>query len=168
MPSIKRNAPCPCGSGLKYKKCCLEKDVEKKIADRRRRRIVIAVILSIAALVGGSAITVSLLRPGPHDALAKCLTSRGYKMYGTHWCPNCAKQKAIFGKSFKYINYIECSPNGSRKFSEFCKAKGIKKIPTWIAPDGSKFTGTRSSMELSDVSSCNVGDSAEKTSSEAL
>lgn len=26
MPKIGRNAPCPCGSGKKYKKCCLEKD----------------------------------------------------------------------------------------------------------------------------------------------
>jgi hypothetical protein len=25
MPKISRNAPCPCGSGLKYKKCCLAK-----------------------------------------------------------------------------------------------------------------------------------------------
>ena len=24
-PSIERNDPCPCGSGLKYKKCCLKK-----------------------------------------------------------------------------------------------------------------------------------------------
>jgi hypothetical protein len=26
MTKIGRNAPCPCGSGLKYKKCCLEKN----------------------------------------------------------------------------------------------------------------------------------------------
>jgi uncharacterized protein YchJ len=26
MPKIERNAPCPCGSGKKYKRCCLEKD----------------------------------------------------------------------------------------------------------------------------------------------
>ena len=25
MPKISRNAPCPCGSGKKYKKCCLSK-----------------------------------------------------------------------------------------------------------------------------------------------
>jgi hypothetical protein len=25
-PKIGRNDPCPCGSGKKYKKCCLEKD----------------------------------------------------------------------------------------------------------------------------------------------
>lgn len=24
-PSIGRNEPCPCGSGKKYKKCCMEK-----------------------------------------------------------------------------------------------------------------------------------------------
>jgi hypothetical protein len=26
IPKIGRNAPCPCGSGKKYKKCCIEKD----------------------------------------------------------------------------------------------------------------------------------------------
>lgn len=30
MPKIKRNEPCPCGSGEKYKICCLEKEVMKK------------------------------------------------------------------------------------------------------------------------------------------
>jgi len=29
MPKISRNAPCPCGSGKKYKKCCLKKEVEE-------------------------------------------------------------------------------------------------------------------------------------------
>lgn len=27
---IGRNDKCPCGSGLKYKKCCLIKEVEEK------------------------------------------------------------------------------------------------------------------------------------------
>ena len=26
MPEVGRNDPCPCGSGKKYKKCCLAKD----------------------------------------------------------------------------------------------------------------------------------------------
>ena len=26
MSKVGRNAPCPCGSGKKYKKCCLSKD----------------------------------------------------------------------------------------------------------------------------------------------
>jgi tetratricopeptide (TPR) repeat protein len=28
MTKLNRNAPCPCGSGKKYKKCCLRKDEE--------------------------------------------------------------------------------------------------------------------------------------------
>jgi hypothetical protein len=31
MAAIGRNAPCPCGSGLKYKKCCLDKQQWEKI-----------------------------------------------------------------------------------------------------------------------------------------
>jgi uncharacterized protein len=30
-----RNDPCPCGSGLKYKKCCLQK--KQKTGDRRQK-----------------------------------------------------------------------------------------------------------------------------------
>jgi len=30
MPKIKRNDTCPCGSGEKYKVCCLEKETMKK------------------------------------------------------------------------------------------------------------------------------------------
>lgn len=26
MPKVGRNQPCPCGSGKKYKRCCLDKD----------------------------------------------------------------------------------------------------------------------------------------------
>ena len=29
-PKIGRNAPCPCGSGKKYKKCCMDKDLKEK------------------------------------------------------------------------------------------------------------------------------------------
>lgn len=30
MEKISRNSPCPCGSGKKYKKCCLEKTIDKQ------------------------------------------------------------------------------------------------------------------------------------------
>ena len=35
MAKIGRNAPCPCGSGKKYKKCCLKKDEQEKIEQRQ-------------------------------------------------------------------------------------------------------------------------------------
>jgi len=34
--SVGRNEPCPCGSGRKYKQCCLDKD-EKKARDARAK-----------------------------------------------------------------------------------------------------------------------------------
>lgn len=44
MGKIKRNAPCPCGSGVKYKKCCLKRDrleaerEKKRVKERERER----------------------------------------------------------------------------------------------------------------------------------
>ena len=32
LDKVGRNDPCPCGSGKKYKKCCMAKDEAKKIA----------------------------------------------------------------------------------------------------------------------------------------
>ena len=34
MAKTGRNDPCPCGSGKKYKKCCLRKDEERVLAGR--------------------------------------------------------------------------------------------------------------------------------------
>jgi hypothetical protein len=31
--SVGRNDPCPCGSGKKYKRCCLDKDRMSKVGD---------------------------------------------------------------------------------------------------------------------------------------
>ncbi len=42
MAKIGRNAPCPCGSGKKYKKCCLAKDEEarrSRLEDQERRQL---------------------------------------------------------------------------------------------------------------------------------
>ncbi|MGH8210868.1 MAG: SEC-C metal-binding domain-containing protein [Steroidobacteraceae bacterium] len=41
MPKIERNAACPCGSGKKYKRCCLEKDQQVEhaaFAERAAKR----------------------------------------------------------------------------------------------------------------------------------
>ena len=29
QPKVGRNDPCPCGSGKKYKNCCMNKDLEQ-------------------------------------------------------------------------------------------------------------------------------------------
>ena len=42
VPSVGRNEPCPCGSGLKFKKCCLAKVVEQVAAPQSCRGRVIS------------------------------------------------------------------------------------------------------------------------------
>ena len=39
MPKTGRNDPCPCGSGKKYKHCCLEKDRAAELAPAIGRRV---------------------------------------------------------------------------------------------------------------------------------
>ena len=34
IPQLGRNEPCPCGSGRKYKKCCLEKEAGRLRSER--------------------------------------------------------------------------------------------------------------------------------------
>lgn len=60
------------------------------------------------------------------DAFAKCLTEKGWTMYGAEWCSHCKAQKALFGDSFQYIKYVECPDN-----TELCVAEGINGYPTW-------------------------------------
>ena len=36
--AINKNAPCPCGSGLKYKRCCLPKEQAAKAPAPGRRK----------------------------------------------------------------------------------------------------------------------------------
>jgi hypothetical protein len=33
FPHVGRNAPCPCGSGKKYKRCCLQRDEEHQLEE---------------------------------------------------------------------------------------------------------------------------------------
>lgn len=58
MPDeLDRNDPCHCGSGRKYKNCCLEKDNSKVTSKLRVVGIVIVIILGLwflgTALSGG-------------------------------------------------------------------------------------------------------------------
>jgi len=37
-----RNDPCPCGSGRKYKRCCLDRDTKASLEESNRRQIAYA------------------------------------------------------------------------------------------------------------------------------
>ncbi|MGC9519228.1 MAG: SEC-C metal-binding domain-containing protein [Desulfuromonadaceae bacterium] len=53
MSHIGRNEPCPCGSGKKYKKCCLDKDQMEQRAQRvLRTPIKLTFFLSLCRVYG--------------------------------------------------------------------------------------------------------------------
>lgn len=44
MPKAGRNDPCPCGSGMKYKKCC-----EAKVADSKMSTMIVVLVGALLA-----------------------------------------------------------------------------------------------------------------------
>ncbi len=94
--------------------------------------------------------------PSSYNAFAQCLTENGAKMYGAWWCPHCSNQKKLFGTAFKEIEYIECSPGGSRTMSQQCAAEGIEGFPTWVFADDSRLSGERSFEDLAYKTGCEL------------
>jgi hypothetical protein len=92
-----------------------------------------------------------------YDGFAKCLSSKGIKMYGAYWCPHCADQKAEFGRSFRYVNYVECAIKGSREQTAACKAAGIQHYPSWqFGADTKPVEAIFPLQELSDKTGCSL------------
>ncbi|MGC9047005.1 MAG: hypothetical protein ACP5IC_02735 [Minisyncoccia bacterium] len=83
------------------------------------------------------------------DSFAKCLTDKGFVLYGLYSCPHCQAQKNLFGNSLQYIKYVECSQN-----TQLCIDKHIDAVPTWIGPDGKQIVGEQSLERLSQLSGC--------------
>lgn len=92
--------------------------------------------------------------PGKYDQLAQCIADSGAKFYGAFWCPHCQSQKAVFGKSAKFLPYVECSsPSGSGQL-QVCTDAKVEGYPTWIFKDGSKLTGEVSIPVLASTTGC--------------
>ena len=104
--------------------------------------VVISVITYVIAARGSS--------PGKYDAFAKCLTEKGVKMYGTDWCHFCQDQKKLFGKSFKYVDYVNCDTDQKE-----CNSAGIRGYPTWII-NGEKYSGVQQLEYLSTLTECSL------------
>ncbi len=94
--------------------------------------------------------------PGKYDGFAKCLTDNGVKMYGAYWCPHCLNQKTAFGKSWKYVSYIECSLPDRAGQTELCRKAGIEGYPTWEFSDSSRLEGEVSFEGLAVKSGCTL------------
>lgn len=104
----------------------------------KKRRIVMAVAAAIILLVFGM-IGYAIVAPGKYDKFAKCLTEKGAVMYGENWCKYTNAQKAMFGKSFKYINYVQKS--------------GLKVRPTWVI-NSKTYEKVQSFERLSELTDC--------------
>ena len=117
------------------------------------------IIIIISVFVVGFFATLwinSQRQPGKFDEFAKCLGENGAIFYGTFWCPHCQNQKKMFGKSAKYLPYVECStPNGQSQLA-VCKNKNIESYPTWEFSDNSRLSGEVSLTKLSEKTSCQL------------
>ena len=112
--------------------------------------ITILVILGVAVVLWALFLYPRSPYPkGALDGFARCLTAKGVAMYGAYWCSHCQDEKALFGGSFKYVNYIECTQEIPK-----CESAGVTGYPTWTLPDGRRFEGYKKLEDLSAASGC--------------
>ncbi len=114
--------------------------------------IAVFAIVIIAALI----LFDPVINPEKYDNFAKCLTEKNISFYGSVNCPHCYEQKEMFGDSFQYVTYVECSdPSGYGQTKE-CQDAGIQYYPSWGFPDGSFKIGKLSYDELELYSGCRL------------
>lgn len=119
---------------------------------------IVTIIVVILAIIG----IISYINynqnkePGKFDDFTKCLQKQGATFYGAFWCPHCKEQKAAFGKSAKYLPYVECSTADGNSQLPVCINQKIDGYPTWIFADGSRQSGNMDLQELSEKTSCEL------------
>lgn len=119
--------------------------------------LAIAAVLAINAQKSGKT-----GEPGKYDEFAKCLTENGVKMYGAYWCPHCKNQEELFGSSWKYVDYVECSLPNKAGQTQRCRSERINGYPTWEFQGGERVEGELSLQQLSEKSGCSLGELGEQ------
>ena len=110
--------------------------IKQEKAKKKKKLIVIAAVVLLIIVAG---IAYSIVSPGKYDNFAKCLTEKGAVMYGEDWCQYTNAQKAMFGKSFKYVNYEVKT--------------GLNTRPTWVI-DGKTYEKVQSFERLAELTGC--------------
>ncbi len=95
-------------------------------------------------------------QPGEFDVFAQCIKNKGATFYGAFWCSHCQNQKSLFGKSAKYLPYVECSTSDGQSQLSVCKDKNIKSYPTWEFSDGSRLDGELTLTQLAEKTGCQL------------
>lgn len=111
----------------------------------------IVIVVGVLFLALGAAFLMDNREPkvSIYDGFAQCLTEKGVVMYGTYWCSHCLDQKKLFGSSFEYVTYVECSTELDR-----CNAEKVQATPTWIFGNGEREVGKLSLEKISEISGC--------------
>ena len=110
----------------------------------------LAVIVLVIVFAVGRPTGQVVAGDGEFDEFATCLTDNGAIFYGTEWCGFCQQQKAMFGPSMQYVNFIDCDQNRNT-----CMSEGIQGYPTWKI-DGQLYSGVQQMNRLADLTGCEV------------
>lgn len=118
----------------------------------KEAKIFLGIIIGLVVIIGGL-VLISAKTPGKYDKFAQCITDSGAKFYGAYWCPHCAAQKALFGKSVEKLPYVECAISQTQQ-TQVCIDAKITGYPTWEFKDGSRVSGEQTFAELAAKTSC--------------
>ncbi|MFH0875300.1 MAG: SEC-C metal-binding domain-containing protein [archaeon] len=104
-----RNEPCPCGSGKKYKKCCLDEDMEKSNLTGESLPVHKCWISNTP---GSKIVVISRLKPNGNFEMASMLVD-GWKMglkdgFGNLNMTNDQLDEYIYSQDFKVANLDDC------------------------------------------------------------
>ncbi|MEM3067360.1 MAG: hypothetical protein QXX91_01750 [Thermoplasmata archaeon] len=127
------------------------------VSHTNKRKIRNWIIFLVAILIVAGLAYVLAFNSDKKDytEFAKCLTENNVKMYGAYWCSHCKDQKKMFGKSWQYVNYVECSLPNAAGQKEECIKEGIDGYPTWDF-NGTKVGGILTLEQLSDKTGCTL------------
>ena len=120
-----------------------------------KKNFYIIVLLLVAAGIVWLIMTPG--KAGKYDQFAQCLRDKKtVTFWGAFWCPHCQAQKARFGKSAKYLPYVECSMPDGQSQTQVCIDAGINTYPTWDFATGTIASATTTvritgEMELIDL-----------------
>ena len=130
----------------------LKKMDKKKV---RNWLIILAVVIVIIVVAYVMAIKPAAA-DDKYDGFAQCLSGNNVTMYGAWWCSHCKAQKEAFGKSFQYINYVECSTPDGNAMLKICQDIGIEGYPTWEFSNGERKEGFVPLEELAFAGNCTL------------
>ena len=122
-----------------------QKQVQEQTKSKKPKYYLIAAVIGVIILVAVAYSIYLINKPGTLDDFAKCISEKGAVMYGAmEWCKYTQGQKAMFGNSFKYVNY-----------QDFKELPGIKKTPTWVI-NGDWHENVQSFDKLAALTGCKL------------